>query len=108
MKFTVRSISDDNKAVHAIKAIRNFSGLGLKEAKDIVDAIKAGHVEHVIPSNGTSNEHEFVADMREAGYYIGYNCLEQHLFNGAKIALEEHQIDLCLDILNLVKKYGLA
>lgn len=108
MKFAVKSISDDTKPVTAIKAIRSFSGLGLKEAKDIVDAIKAGRVEHVIPSSGESNDQEFMAGMRDAGYYITYNCLEQHLFNGAKLALEEHKIDLCLDILNLVKKYGLA
>lgn len=41
MKITLTGYSDGKK-IHAIKALRSISGLGLKEAKDAIDSIDIG------------------------------------------------------------------
>ncbi|WP_433356828.1 ribosomal protein L7/L12 [Microtetraspora malaysiensis] len=38
----VRELCSQGKKIHAIKAVREGTGLGLKEAKDVVDALDAG------------------------------------------------------------------
>ena len=37
-----RALLAQNKKIHAIKRVRELTGLGLKEAKDYVDALEAG------------------------------------------------------------------
>ena len=54
--------------IHGIKCIRNACNLGLKEAKDIMDALEAGHAQtmHVVDWRKRG---AFVNEMRGFGVY---------------------------------------
>ena len=60
---------DNNNRINAIKCIRNHCDLGLKEAKDITDALQAGHAQtmHVVDWRKRG---AFVNEMRGLGVYI--------------------------------------
>ena len=57
--------------VEAIKTVRMYTGLGLKEAKDLCDASKVAPVRIALPANGQWSGREkrgqFVADLRKLG-----------------------------------------
>ncbi|WP_344744089.1 ribosomal protein L7/L12 [Streptosporangium vulgare] len=40
---TVTGLTRERQKIHAIKELRRYTGLGLKEAKAVVDAVAAGH-----------------------------------------------------------------
>lgn len=43
LESRIKQYIERNKSIEAIKELRQATGIGLKEAKDIVDAMKLGH-----------------------------------------------------------------
>ncbi|MBB4933002.1 hypothetical protein F4561_003822 [Lipingzhangella halophila] len=50
----MRELLNQGKQVMAVKALRKHTGLGLKEAKDVTDAVRAGHPVPIMPSTSMS------------------------------------------------------
>ncbi|WP_245656582.1 ribosomal protein L7/L12 [Microtetraspora fusca] len=64
----VRELCAEGKKIHAIKAVREGTGLGLKEAKDIVDALDAGRPVPVVdPSAPRGDLASRVRELKAAG-----------------------------------------
>jgi hypothetical protein len=42
LQARVRTLLGQHRAIHAIREVREATGLGLKEAKDVVDALRSG------------------------------------------------------------------
>lgn len=58
-----------NTKVPAIKSIRNYCGLGLKEAKDIMDCLETGKPQ-ILQINDWRNRGTFINEMRGFGVYL--------------------------------------
>ncbi|GLX00002.1 ribosomal protein L7/L12 [Microtetraspora sp. NBRC 16547] len=64
----VRELCADGKKIHAVKAVRDGTGLSLKEAKDVVDALDAGRpVPGVEPSTPRGDLASRVRELKAAG-----------------------------------------
>jgi hypothetical protein len=59
MKIRLLKLHTTGRYIFAIKAVRSIAGLGLKQAKDIVDEVKAGR-----PQTIQVNDDRFVDDLR--------------------------------------------
>lgn len=59
--------TNPNLFINEIKVIREHSGLGLKEAKDIMDAVRAGGVQEVKIIDHTRRM-EMINDIKSCGY----------------------------------------
>ncbi|WP_431896843.1 ribosomal protein L7/L12 [Nonomuraea sp. bgisy101] len=50
LEAALRDLVAGGRQIHAIKLLRQHTGLGLKQAKDVVDAIAAGHSHPMLQS----------------------------------------------------------
>ncbi|MFB9837044.1 hypothetical protein [Actinoallomurus acaciae] len=73
MQARVRALLGENKPVLAVKEVRQATGLGLVDAKRIVDALKSGPLPE--PMSYAPGGHGSIADrardMRNAGDFTG-------------------------------------
>jgi hypothetical protein len=55
----------DGRVIEAIKLVREFTGMGLKDAKDLVERVRynAGHVETMIGRDQDYNGHPIIHDI---------------------------------------------
>jgi len=53
----VRALLDDGNKIEAIKLVREQTGLGLKEAKDLVDAMERGAAVSILPGTDSPAFH---------------------------------------------------
>lgn len=88
--------------VESIKAIRNISGMGLKEAKDFIEASENKEMAlNVYPDKA-----QWLQDLRHAGV----NVREDKTIVASLTALLHHAIDsrhfdVAEDLLHIVRKY---
>lgn len=107
-KFLIKSGPEVGRKIHCIKAIREFSGIGLKEAKDIADSFHysdntvALHKFFVTPEPGKNiYQHDidvFIWNMRQQNYVIEYlstpkDELEDVLFRALELAAKTRDIN---------------
>lgn len=73
LQLRVRSLLGENKPILAVKEVRQATGLGLVDAKQIVDTLKSGPLPE--PMSYAPGGHGSVADrargMRDAGDFTG-------------------------------------
>ncbi len=62
----VRELCSERKKIHAIKLVREETGLGLKEAKDVVDALEAGRPVPVdVPGEPSARRLDLASRVRQ-------------------------------------------
>jgi hypothetical protein len=121
INLTFTSSYNRAEKVRAIKAIRILSGLGLKEAKDIVDAENSCTLQ-VVTSDGpvswdnseiVSAERRYtdaVSDLYAAGIYVTEvmstrNVLLDEVRQLASDALMEKQDDLAIALIEVLARF---
>lgn len=110
--FTFNQRGDcDNNKVMSIKAWRSLTGLGLKEAKDQVEAMLGGEkIDANILNKLSSREvDEQISLLRENGIITSDATYRVLLLAGLKqsvsVALSEGDYELASDIIEVLKKH---
>ncbi|MEU6431850.1 ribosomal protein L7/L12 [Microbispora sp. NPDC046973] len=67
LQHRVRELYADNKKIEAIKLVREQTGLGLKEAKDLTEALASGRPLPVAPAHGRPDLASRVRELKAAG-----------------------------------------
>ncbi|WP_182900897.1 ribosomal protein L7/L12 [Microbispora sp. H10830] len=67
LQHRVRELYADNKKIEAIKLIREQTGLGLKEAKDLAEALVSGRPLPVAPGHARPDLASRVRELKAAG-----------------------------------------
>lgn len=113
MKFKVVHVGKELKVLYFIKAIRFFSGAGVKEAKDICDNIRHFNYDNfeltVDPTYVNSdagslynNVGAFIKECASHGVVLTIdNCLRDNLIESASIAITEGRLIMARDLLNM-------
>lgn len=117
----------DQNRVYAVKALRNYSGMGLREAKDIIDSVPpTATLEVQIPCDVIGLPWSaFEGSMRNAGYFVlgfdesGSETENEHdldvvekdkyleaLKIVAKRAFDDDRFDIAADVLAVLNKYS--
>lgn len=52
---TMTDMKEQAQIIQCIKVVRSYTSLGLKEAKDIIDAVKCGNPQSVTPTHNNAN-----------------------------------------------------
>ena len=74
LTLMIISVKNDFRKIHAIKAVRGFTGLGLREAKDLVETPTPVKICTIDKHNADYNKiKRFMADMDTAGYKVESN-----------------------------------
>lgn len=69
-RILLKGVEEDINVVWCIKAIRAHTGLGLKEAKDLVDRLRSpfGHTEHItVPPEDYNTAYK---ELRKVGFRV--------------------------------------
>ncbi|WP_329258955.1 hypothetical protein OG417_21725 [Actinoallomurus sp. NBC_01490] len=79
LQVRVRALLGENKPVLAVKEVRQATGLGLVDAKRIVDALKSGPLPEPLPyaPGGQGSVADRARTMRDAGDLAGAVSLVQ-------------------------------
>lgn len=68
LQLRVRELLGRNKTIHAIKEVRHATGLGLAEAKGVVDALRSGPIPTTYDASGPRrNLAERARELRDGG-----------------------------------------
>lgn len=118
MKIILTKLNSKDKKIQAIKAVRTVTGLGLKEAKDLVENITdrglhqtievpGSHVLHVLKDGrGTQYEVDFewteIPDSDAEPPKTHSELAEEHLVAFAKELLDGGRYDAATNITNLL------
>ena len=70
-RILLKGLEEEINVIWCIKAIRQYTGFGLKEAKDLVDRLRSplGHTEHVTVKP-EDYAHAF-RELRKVGFILG-------------------------------------
>jgi Ribosomal protein L7/L12 C-terminal domain len=79
LQTRVRVLLGENKPILAVKEVRQATGLGLKEAKQIVDALRSGPLPEPgpYPPGGPGSVAERARQVRDTGDFAGAVALVQ-------------------------------
>jgi len=91
--------------VPAIKALRRFSGIGLKEAKDIIEELQEGHIQKVSLVEGDLETEALKDFHRLGGIYTSDDKLLTLLEDALKVAVAQKQYGVVTHVsaaLNLI------
>ena len=92
--------------VKGIKALRNAFGIGLKEAKDLIEELQDGRSRSLETVAGGG---ESIMDFASAGGTYGDvgEVLRDQLTTCATDAVKGQQYELAKDIINLLQRYAI-
>ncbi|GAA4635066.1 hypothetical protein GCM10023196_079070 [Actinoallomurus vinaceus] len=79
LQVRVRTLLGENKPILAVKEVRQATGLGLREAKQIVDALRSGPLPEPggYASGGPGSVAERARQIRDTGDFAGAVALVQ-------------------------------
>jgi hypothetical protein len=87
----------------AIKGLRNCTGLGLKDAKHVVDTLQDGKNVDLSAAPFCLNEYEpMKIGLVTAGFYIE-NELRNLCYTALKIAVEEKRLDAAKALISIIE-----
>jgi hypothetical protein len=118
-KAKLTRIGATGNKLAAIKALRSFTGLGLKDAKDAVEDVMDGHNLDVpvngnlIDNHGKLVARDELAALRENGIHVSLGGTKREAVIGAtrsaaKIAIEDCQYDLAIDLIKVLRDHDHA
>ena len=93
--------------VSCIRATRQATGLGLKEAKDLIEGLNSSHSIVIDTAGCIDNVPRALTALRECGLTVERSMDDpiSLLRRATDLALEVDNVDLAADILSVVRKH---
>ena len=96
--------TEGNDKVAGIKAVRAFTGLGLKEAKDIIDDLQAGQSSTFNIEPQDARQDAIKAFEGFGGRYQVVDFLPRNIRKSIDMALDNGLYDIAADLIAILKK----
>lgn len=99
MKVVLKSVSKNCMALHIVKAIKDYTGLDLRGAKDIYDAVKDGK-ESSLEIPNEMDARDFISEVKDYGLECGNGDRKNIIKRFYKVQSECPDVDDIIEYLD--------